>query len=55
MLLTAVAGSARITQLRATARKYRRTDHRAVKAEDRDSSKARRSPDYREPATGCGL
>ncbi|MFJ4636951.1 lipopolysaccharide assembly LapA domain-containing protein [Streptomyces hygroscopicus] len=42
ILLTALAGSARITQLRATARKHRRADHRAVNAEAKDSSKARR-------------
>jgi uncharacterized integral membrane protein len=42
ILLTALAGSARIMQLRATARKHRRADHRAVKAEAKDSSKARR-------------
>ena len=41
LLLAAVAGSARIIQLRATARKHRRADHRAVKAEAKDSSKAR--------------
>lgn len=40
ILLTALAGSARIMQLRATARKHRRAHHRAVKA--KDSSKARR-------------
>jgi uncharacterized integral membrane protein len=40
ILLTALAGSARI--MRATARKHRRADHRAVKAEAKDSSKARR-------------
>ncbi|MDT0612171.1 LapA family protein [Streptomyces lancefieldiae] len=42
ILLTAPAGSARILQLRATARKHRWADHRAVKAEAKDSSKARR-------------
>jgi hypothetical protein len=42
ILLTAPAGSAQILQLRATARKYRRAHHRAVKAEAKDSSKARR-------------
>jgi hypothetical protein len=42
VLLTALAGSVRIMQLRATARKCRRADHRAVKAEAKDSSKARR-------------
>jgi uncharacterized integral membrane protein len=42
LLLTAPAGSARIMQLRATTRKNRRADHRAVKAEAKDSSKARR-------------
>ncbi|GGS16458.1 hypothetical protein GCM10010269_64450 [Streptomyces humidus] len=42
ILLTALAGSARSMQLRATARKHRRTDHRAVKAGAKDSSKARR-------------
>ncbi|WP_165484676.1 hypothetical protein [Streptomyces kasugaensis] len=42
ILLTAPAGSARIMQLRATARKHCRADHRAVKAEAEDSSKARR-------------
>ncbi|MFD7106775.1 LapA family protein [Streptomyces celluloflavus] len=42
ILLTAPAGSARIMQLRATARKHRRADHRAVQAEAKDSSKARR-------------
>ncbi|MER0483818.1 hypothetical protein ABR737_36740 [Streptomyces sp. Edi2] len=42
LLLAAVAGSARIMQLCATARKHRRADHRAVKAEAKDSSKARR-------------
>ncbi|MFE7609263.1 LapA family protein [Streptomyces celluloflavus] len=42
ILLTALAGSARIMQLRATARKHRRADHRAVQAEAKDSSKARR-------------
>ncbi|GAA4329381.1 hypothetical protein GCM10023086_58490 [Streptomyces venetus] len=41
ILLTALAGSARIMQLRATARKHRRADHRAVKAGAKDSSKAR--------------
>ncbi|MFF4522647.1 hypothetical protein [Streptomyces bluensis] len=35
-------GPARSMQLRATARKHRRADHRAVKAEAKDSSKARR-------------
>ncbi|MET8026830.1 lipopolysaccharide assembly protein LapA domain-containing protein [Streptomyces avermitilis] len=40
--LTALAGSARIMQLRATARKHRRADHRAVQAGAKDSSKARR-------------
>ncbi|MFD0296908.1 hypothetical protein, partial [Streptomyces sp. NPDC127118] len=40
--LTALAGSAQIMQLRATARKHRRAHHRAVKAEAKDSSKARR-------------
>ncbi|AEW98999.1 hypothetical protein [Streptantibioticus cattleyicolor] len=42
ILLTALAGSARITQLHATARKHRRADPRAVNAEAKDSSKARR-------------
>ncbi|MEU9366252.1 hypothetical protein AB0D71_16205 [Streptomyces avermitilis] len=42
LLLTALAGSARIMQLRATARKHRRADHRAVQAGAKDSSKARR-------------
>ncbi|MFH8631503.1 hypothetical protein ACH4CC_16740 [Streptomyces lydicus] len=42
ILLTALAGSGRIMQLRATARKHRRADHRAVKAGAKDSSKARR-------------
>lgn len=42
ILFTALAGSARIMQSRATARKHRRADHRAVKAEAKDSSKARR-------------
>ncbi|MEV7384223.1 hypothetical protein [Streptomyces lydicus] len=42
ILLTALAGSGRIMQLRATARKHRRADHRAVKVEAKDSSKARR-------------
>jgi len=42
ILLTALAGSARIVQLRATARKHRRADHRAVQAEAKDSSKGRR-------------
>jgi uncharacterized integral membrane protein len=45
ILLTALAGSARIMQLCATARKHRRADHRAVKAEAKeakDASKARR-------------
>ncbi|MFI7093525.1 hypothetical protein [Streptomyces lydicus] len=42
ILLTALAGSARIMQLRAAARKHRRADPRAVKAEAKDSSKARR-------------
>ncbi|WP_335941636.1 hypothetical protein [Streptomyces sp. PTD5-9] len=42
LLLAAVAGSARIMQLRTTARKHRRADHGAVKAEAKDSSKARR-------------
>ncbi|MFD9814060.1 hypothetical protein [Streptomyces sp. NPDC059080] len=42
ILLTALAGSARIMQLRATARKHCRADHRAVKAGATDSSKARR-------------
>ncbi|MFJ6121592.1 hypothetical protein [Streptomyces sp. NPDC092129] len=55
ILLTAPAGSAQIMQLRATARKYRRAHHRAVKAEAKDSSKAGGSPDYREPATGRDL
>ncbi|MFE3767888.1 lipopolysaccharide assembly protein LapA domain-containing protein [Streptomyces sp. NPDC059122] len=41
-LLTALAGSARIMQLRATAREHRRADHRAVKAKAKDSSKTRR-------------
>ncbi|MFF8373141.1 hypothetical protein ACF05W_30535 [Streptomyces lydicus] len=40
ILLSALAGSARIMPLRAAARKHRRADHRAVKAED--LSKARR-------------
>ncbi|MFI5607167.1 hypothetical protein [Amycolatopsis sp. NPDC051903] len=40
--LTGLSGSARIMQLRATARKHRRADRRAVKAEAKDSSKARR-------------
>lgn len=39
---SALAGSAQIMQLRATARKHRRAHHRAVKAEAKDSSKARR-------------
>jgi hypothetical protein len=42
ILLTAPAGSARIPQLRATARKHRRAHHRAVKVGAKDSSKARR-------------
>ncbi|GAA0901041.1 MULTISPECIES: LapA family protein [Streptomyces violaceusniger group] len=42
ILLTGLAGSARIMQLRATARKHRRAHHRAVKAGAKDSSKARR-------------
>jgi uncharacterized integral membrane protein len=42
LLLAALAGSARIMQVRAAARKHRRADHRAVKAEANDSSKARR-------------
>ncbi|MFD8328069.1 LapA family protein [Streptomyces lydicus] len=42
ILLTALAGSARIMQLPATARKHRRADHRAVKVEANNSSKARR-------------
>ncbi|GAA1705724.1 hypothetical protein [Streptomyces yatensis] len=42
LLLAAVAGSARIMRLRTIARKHRRADHRAVKAEAKDSSKARR-------------
>lgn len=42
LLLAAVAGSAQIMQLRATARKHRRAHHRTVKAEAKDSSKARR-------------
>ncbi|MER5527989.1 hypothetical protein ABT075_25945 [Streptomyces sp. NPDC002677] len=42
ILLTALAGSAQIMQLRATARKHRRAHHRVAKAEAKDSSKARR-------------
>ncbi|GGU47943.1 hypothetical protein [Streptomyces violascens] len=42
ILLTAPAGSAQIMQLRATARTYGRARRRAVKAEAKDSSKARR-------------
>ena len=42
ILLTALAGSARIMQLPATARKHRRADHRAVKVEANNLSKARR-------------
>ncbi|MEV6902920.1 hypothetical protein [Amycolatopsis sp. NPDC051372] len=42
LLLTGLSGNARIMQLRATARKHRRADHRAVKAEAKDSPKARR-------------
>ncbi|MEU9464515.1 hypothetical protein ACGFN1_25695 [Streptomyces sp. NPDC048685] len=42
ILLTALAGSAVIMQLRATARKHRRARHRVVKAEAKDSSKTRR-------------
>ncbi|MFF8897118.1 hypothetical protein ACF082_06450 [Streptomyces lydicus] len=42
ILLTAVAGGARIMHVPATARKHRRADHRAVKVEAKDSSKARR-------------
>ncbi|MEW1775611.1 lipopolysaccharide assembly protein LapA domain-containing protein [Streptomyces sp. NPDC086777] len=42
ILLSALAGSARIMQLRGAARKHRRASHRAVKAEAKDSSKARR-------------
>ncbi|MEV7960407.1 lipopolysaccharide assembly protein LapA domain-containing protein [Streptomyces sp. NPDC088141] len=42
ILLTALAGSAQIMQLRAAARKHRRAGHRAVKAGAKDSSKARR-------------
>ncbi|MFF5139988.1 hypothetical protein ACFY6U_09680 [Streptomyces sp. NPDC013157] len=42
ILLSAFAGSARIMQLRATARKHHRAGHRAVKAGAKDSSKARR-------------
>ncbi|MFF8595844.1 hypothetical protein ACF061_31285 [Streptomyces sp. NPDC015220] len=41
-MLAALAGSARIMQLGATARKHRRADHRAAKAEAKNSSKARR-------------
>ncbi|HEU5027380.1 MAG TPA: hypothetical protein VFV01_20840 [Spirillospora sp.] len=42
ILLTALAGGARIMRLRATARKHCRADDRAVEAEARVSSKARR-------------
>ncbi|MFI0790879.1 hypothetical protein ACH4Q6_35460 [Streptomyces lydicus] len=42
LLPAAVTGSARIMQLCATARKHRRADHRAVKAEAKDSPKPRR-------------
>ncbi|MFF8314526.1 hypothetical protein ACWGLP_05935 [Streptomyces lydicus] len=42
ILLSALAGSARIMPLRAAARKHRRADHRAVKAGAKDLSKARR-------------
>lgn len=45
ILLTALAGSARIMQLRATARRHRRADHQAAKAEAKEArtaAKARR-------------
>lgn len=45
ILLTALAGSARIMQLRATARKHRRADHKVAKAEAKEAkaaAKARR-------------
>jgi len=40
ILLVALAGSARIMQLRATARKHRRADARAIKAEAREAREA---------------
>jgi len=40
ILLVALAGSARIMQLRATARKHRRADARAIKAEAREARAA---------------
>lgn len=42
VLLTGLAGSARIMQLRATARRHRRADHKAAKAEAKTAAKARR-------------
>ncbi|WP_329331327.1 hypothetical protein OG866_00905 [Streptomyces sp. NBC_00663] len=39
-MLTALAGSAQIMQLRAAARKHRRAGHRAVKAGAKDPWKA---------------
>ncbi|MFI6341245.1 hypothetical protein [Streptomyces sp. NPDC050535] len=53
ILLTALAGSAQITQLRAAVRKHRRPT--TGLGRPRTRRRPGGSPDYREPATGCGL